>query len=288
MLDKFWESLGGDLAGEWLRRAFSPPFLFYLSGLGFYLLRHGWRPLWQGLIGLSTVEQIALLVVLLVGLILSALVSAQWRFTWLRWMEGYWPWPLRYLEPLFIAWQQKRLAHAERRLNQMPASLTPALARQRAELEVFQHYFPAKPHEIRPTRLGNILRAGETAPAEKYGLEAYVCWPRLWPLLPAPLREELGAVRGRLLTLAELWGIGLLSLVWLIWSWWALPLALMWMWATYRLALPVTMVYADLIESAFDLYRFALYDALNLPRPANGEQEAALGQALTEFLWRGT
>ena len=288
MLDKFWESLGGDLAGEWLRRAFSPPFLFYLSGLGFYLLHHDWRLLWQELIGLSAFEQIALLVLLLVGLILSALLSAQWRFTWLRWMEGYWPWPFRYLEPLFIAWQQKRLAEAERRLNQMPASLTPALARQRAGLEVFQHYFPAEPHEIRPTRLGNILRAAETAPAQKYGLEAYVCWPRLWPLLPAPLREDLSAVRGRLFTLAELWGMGLLSLVWLVWSWWALPLALVWMWAAYRLALPVTMVYADLIESAFDLYRFALYDALNCPRPVNGEQEAALGKAVTEFLWRGT
>lgn len=287
MLDKFWESLGGDLAGEWLRRAFSPPFLFYLSGLGFYLLRHGWRPLWEQLVNLSTVEQIALLVLLLMGLILSALISAQWRLTWLRWLEGYWPWPLRHLEPLFIAWQRKRLEAAERRLNQMSESQTPAQARQRAALELFQHYFPAEPHEIRPTRLGNILRAGETASAQKYGLEAYVCWPRLWPLLPAHLREDLSAVRNRLLTLAELWGMGLLSLVWVVWSWWALPLALLWMWLAYLLALPVAMTYADLIESAFDLYRFSLYDALGWPRPANSDEEAAKGQALTEFLWRG-
>lgn len=288
MLDKFWESLGGDLAGEWLRRAFSPPFLFYLSGLGFYLLRHGWRPLWERLVNLSPVEQIALLVLLLIGLILSALISAQWRLTWLRWLEGYWPWPLRHLEPLFIAWQRKRLEAAERRLNQMPQTMTPALARQRAALELFQHYFPAEPHEIRPTRLGNILRAGETAPAQKYGLDAYVCWPRLWPLLPAHLREDLSAVRSRLLTLAELWGMGLLSLVWVAWSWWALPLAVLWMWLAYRLALPVAMTYADLIESAFDLYRLSLYDAVGWSRPGKAEDEIAQGQALTEFLWRGT
>lgn len=288
MLDKFWESLSSDLAGEWLRRAFSPPFLFYLSGLGFYALRHGWQPLWRQLVSLSGAEQVALFVLLLIGLILSALLSAQWRFAFLRWMEGYWPWPLSLLEPLFSAWQRRRLEQAERRWNDILRCKRPTDARQRAALEVFIHYFPAEPHEIRPTRLGNILRAGETAPAQKYGLDAYVCWPRLWPLLPAHLRDDLSAVRSRLLTLAELWGMGLLSLVWVIWSWWALPLALVWMWIAYRLALSVAMVYADLIESAFDLYRFTLYDALGYPRPTSRKQEIALGQALTEFLWRGT
>ncbi|HXF86234.1 MAG TPA: hypothetical protein VNK49_12680 [Anaerolineales bacterium] len=288
MLDKFWESLGGDLAGEWLRRAFSPPFLFYLSGLGFYVLRHGWQPLWQQLLSWSVVEQVALLILLLIVLILSALLSAQARFVFLRWMEGYWPWPLRYLEPLFITWQQKRLQAAEQRLNQMSNSLTPTLARQRAGLEIFQRYFPSEMHEICPTRLGNILRAGETAPAQKYGLDAYVCWPRLWPLLPDSLRNDLTAVRSRLFTLAEFWGMGLLSLIWAVWSWWALPLGLLWMWTAYRLALPVAMAYADLLESAFDLYRLSLYDALGWSRPQKDEDEIAQGRALTEFLWRGT
>ncbi|MCS7011196.1 MAG: hypothetical protein N2049_03570 [Anaerolineales bacterium] len=288
MLDKFWESLGGDLAGEWLRRAFSPPFLFYLSGLGFYLLRHGWQPLWAQLLSLSPVEQVTLLVLLLVGLILSALLSAQWRFSLLRWMEGYWPWPLRYLEGFWIARQARHLEKAEKRLNAIPEQASPTLTRQRAALEVFIHYFPADPSEIRPTRLGNILRAGETAPMQKYGLDAYVCWPRLWPLLPGHLRDDLSAVRNRLLTLAELWGMGLLSLIWVIWSWWALPLALLWMWIASQLAFSAAMVYADLIESAFDLYRFSLYDALGWPRPAGSEDETAYGQTLTEFLWRGT
>jgi len=288
MLDKFWESLGGDLAGEWLRRAFSPPFLFYLSGLGFYILRYGWQPLWQQLLSRSVVEQIALLVLLLIGLILSALLSAQWRFSFLRWMEGYWPWPLLSLEPLFIAWQQKRLQAAEQRLNRLPDTQTAALTRQRAALEVFQHYFPSEIHEICPTRLGNILRAGETAPAQKYGLDACVCWPRLWPLLPESLRDDLTAVRSRLLTLAELWGMGLLSLVWVVWVVVGAALALLWMWMAYHLALPVAMAYADLIESAFDLYRLSLYDALGWSRPQKDEDEIAQGRALTEFLWRGT
>ncbi|PWH18340.1 MAG: hypothetical protein DDG60_00680 [Anaerolineae bacterium] len=287
MLDKFWESLGGELAGEWLRHAFSPPFLFYLVGLGFYVLRHDWQTLRSAVMGLTVVEQIALLILLLIGLILSALLSAQWRFALLRWLEGYWPWPLRYLEKPFCAWQKHRLVRAEAQLNALLAR--PSTNRHsRAALEVFTHYFPDDSAEIRSTHLGNILRAGETAPTQKYGLDAVACWPRLWPLLPAHVREDLSSVRSRLLTLAEVWGVGLLSVVWVIWSWWALPLALAWMWLTYQLMLPVAMTYADLIESAFDLYRFSLYDALGWPRPTDSQSEPEQGKALTEFLWRGT
>ncbi len=290
MIDKFWESLGGDLAGEWLRHAFSPPFLFYLSGLGFYILRHGWRSPWNWLLGLETVEQIVLLILVLTGLVLSALLSARWRFTLLRWMEGYWPWPLRWLEQPLIQRRRVQLEIQERRLNAMLASEThdPRALRHRAELEAFVHYHPADAAEIRPTRLGNILRAGETAPKEKYGLDANVCWPRLWTLLPAHLRDDLSAVRTRLLTLAEIWGMGMLSLIWVVWSPWALVLAAVWMWAVYQLALPVAMSYADLIESAFDLHRSTLYDALHWPRPKDSKNEASEGQKLTEFLWRGT
>ncbi|MCS7249187.1 MAG: hypothetical protein NZ840_13245 [Anaerolineales bacterium] len=288
MLDKFWESLGGELAGEWLRRAFSPPFLFYLSGLGFYTLRHGWQPLWNWLRGLQLLEQVALLLGVLLGLILSALLTAQWRSTVLRWLEGYWFWPLRWLEKPCIAWQARRLRQAEIRLNALFEASSPGVARQRAELELFVHYFPGDPAELRPTRLGNILRAGETAAAQKYGLEAYACWPRLWQLLPAHLREDLTAVRSRLLTLAELWGMGLLSLVWTVWSGWALPFALLWMGVSYWRMLPVAMVYADLIESAFDLYRLRLYEAVGWQCPPDSQREPAYGAALSEFLWRGT
>ncbi len=290
MMDKFWESLGSDLAGEWLRRAFSPPFLFWLSGLLFYVLRYGWQELWHRLIGLQTVEQIALLILLLLGLILSSLLTARWRFTLLRWLEGYWPRPLRRLEPHFSARQSRKLEKAEYRLNELlhKPELSPEETRRRAELELFVHYYPADPAQIRPTQLGNILRAGETASAQKYGLDALVCWPRLWPLLPETLRADLITVRTQLLNLAEIWGMGFLSFVWIVWSPWAVVLAALWTWSVYRMMLPVAMSYADMIESAFDLYRFRLYEALHWPLPEAGKDESAHGQALTEFLWRGT
>ncbi len=56
----------------------------------------------------------------------------------------------------------------------------------------------------------------------------------------------------------------------------------------YRLVLPVALAYADLVESAFALYRCQLYTAVGWPPPRAGREESATGQRLTEFLWRGT
>jgi hypothetical protein len=58
--------------------------------------------------------------------------------------------------------------------------------------------------------------------------------------------------------------------------------------ATYSMAQYSAMAYGDLLESAFDLHRLSLYDAVGWPRPADSEHEKALGAQLTEFLWRGT
>ena len=60
------------------------------------------------------------------------------------------------------------------------------------------------------------------------------------------------------------------------------------LWLAYVLILQAAMAYADLLESAFDLYRWELYKAARWPLPeASGEAEIAAGQRLTEFLWRG-
>jgi hypothetical protein len=47
-------------------------------------------------------------------------------------------------------------------------------------------------------------------------------------------------------------------------------------------------LYGDLIESAFDLYRFSLYQSLRFPLPKTIAEEEALGLKVTEYLYRGT
>ena len=40
MLDKFWESIGSNLAERWLEYIFGPAFLFWAAGLGIYVWQH--------------------------------------------------------------------------------------------------------------------------------------------------------------------------------------------------------------------------------------------------------
>ena len=49
-----------------------------------------------------------------------------------------------------------------------------------------------------PTRLGNILRAAESYPHDRYGADAVLTWPRLFPLLPDRLTASLTAARAEI------------------------------------------------------------------------------------------
>jgi hypothetical protein len=57
-------------------------------------------------------------------------------------------------------------------------------------------------------------------------------------------------------------------------------------WA-YRWALSAAEVYGDLLEAAFDLHRFALYEALHFPSPKDTSEERQKGQQLTAYLFYG-
>jgi hypothetical protein len=291
MLDKFWGSLGEDLASEWLKHVFSPAFLFWAGGLGMYVVKHGWQTSWGWLSGLQLVEQVALLIIALVVLVLSSLVMRHLHFNILRLLEGYWPWPFRWLADSVATWKNRRFEKHERQWNELKNredTLSRREARQLANLELRGHNFPSNPNDVMPTALGNILSAAETAPSHKYGLDAFVCWPRLWLLLPDNAREDMSTARQELITLVQVWAWGLLFIVWIVWSKWAIVIAALWLWLAYALTLRSAMGYADLLESTFDLYRLELYKATQWPPPeTSGEAEIATGQRLTEFLWRG-
>ena len=138
--------------------------------------------------------------------------------------------------------------------------------------------------------LGNILRASEDRCALKYGLDAIICWPRLWLVLPEEVKTELSAARSGLNLNARLWLWRVLFLLWapIFGVWWPLPLGVGAAWLAQRWMVQAAQVYEDLVESAFDLYRFALYGALHWPLPTNPAEERALGQGLTEYLWHGS
>lgn len=291
MLDKFWESLGEDLAGEWLKHVFSPAFLFWAGGLGMYALQYSSLFLWKWYTGLQLFQQTSLLILTLLVLILSSLLMQRLRFNILRLLEGYWPWPFGGLANRLADLQNLFFDRREKRWNNLKSrekTLTFSETRKMAELDLNNHYYPTNPKNVQPTALGNILRFAETTSIDKYGLDAFICWPRLWLLLPDNAREDLSAARQGLMTFVELWAWGLLFLVWSRWSLWAIPIAAVWLWLAYAMILQAAMAYADLLEAAFDLYRWELYKAAHWPLPdVSGEAETASGQRLTEFLWRG-
>ncbi|GHG83667.1 hypothetical protein [Streptomyces griseocarneus] len=150
--------------------------------------------------------------------------------------------------------------------------------------------YPTHPGHLLPTRLGNILRAGETKVRDKYGLDAVHCWPTLWLLLPEQTRQEVGAARTALDTAAAWWLWAALLAVWAPISPWVLLVAAAGIVLAYSSLLTRAAHYTELLVATFDVHRallYDLYDCATWARPGLGTDERAWGEALTAALWRG-
>ena len=293
MLSKFLEQLGGKLAEQWAATILTPAFLFWLGGGGAWIWRYGWKSSESWIVGMSTILKVALVVGGLAGLMLSALGAQKVASRVLRILEGYWRPQMEWLRRRMVRRQNRRAAALGRRFQELED-------KRRAEglsfLEECEHTdldrnlrrTPSAADGKMATRLGNTLRASEQWSVNKYGLDAAVCLPRLWLLLPAEAKKDLTEVRAGLEAGAVAWFWSVIFLVWTIWAWWAMPLALLAAFLAYRWILSAGEVYGDLLESAFDVHRMKLYEALRWPVPANAAAELQAGQRLTEYLWRGS
>ena len=293
MLTSFWESVGEGISERGLGYLFGPAFLFWAGGLLLWLGPQGLPRAWQRLAALPTVTQSALLIASLLVLAGSARLMDALSLPLLRLLEGYWPPPLDHLAAACVALRRKAVARRKHRwsalmLKQDEAGLTWREARELARLEAWRLHTPRDAADVMPTRLGDILRAAETRPRQRYGLDPVLLWPRLWPLLPEALRHDLDAARARMNAQAVAWGWGLLFAVWAWVSPWALAVAVVWMAVAYDLLVQSALPFADLLLAAFDTHRWRLYEALRWPPPAeSGAPEIAAGQALTRFVQRG-
>ena len=293
MLDKFWETIGTNLAGRWLDYIFGPAFLFWAGGIGLYAWQTGWQKLLANVQALSQFQQVSWIILGLLILIFSSMLVQALRFPILRMLEGYWPRPLNYLSLRLIARRRRTFEKKYEELRclkdlEEKKQLDDSQYRKLSELEDWVHWYPARARDLLPTRLGNILCARERSPQRKYGLDALICWPRLWPLLPETVRTDLTGARFSLDRMVEFFFWGLLFLLWAPLTLWAVPIGALWMALAYGMAGQAAMTYGELLEAAFDLHRLSLYDAIGWPRPAAISDEKALGRQLTEFLWRGT
>jgi hypothetical protein len=294
MLPKFLESLGENIAKEWLGKVLFPALVFWLGGLLAVCSnpKFGWKVV-EPFVGdgknVATFPLNQLILGLLV-IAVSAAIVQRLELAVLRCLEGYWVpllnpvrrWLVGRIETVGSKAKQER-----QQLFDRYASLTSEEMDKLVRLDWQRKQMPKQSDRLMPTRLGNILRAAERRPLEKYGLETVICFPRLWLLLPAEVKVELGEARSRLNSMVRIWMWSVLFLAWGYYSLWAIPAGLGAAWFAYDWMLDAAAVYGDLLESVFDLYRTLLYKSLRLPLPKNPTEELLSGKALTDYLWRG-
>lgn len=143
--------------------------------------------------------------------------------------------------------------------------------------------------DIMPTKLGNVLRVAECKPSEKYGLDAVVCWSRLWLLLPDTAKKDLKSTRDELNSAVRLWLWSVLFTIWFFFgAWWAVPIGIISAcFAYYCWAIPAARSYGALVEAVFDLYRHLLYQSLRWNLPSEPSVERRVGNELTLYLLQG-
>ena len=330
MTAKVLDSFGSKLAEQWVATLLTPAFVFWLGGFAIILQRWGWQPIVTAFTRYPEPLQIALLVGGICIIAASAFVVQRFDFATLRFLEGYGPlwlsplrqWRIRHyrdrkakltqqsqtlraiedqqtakfqaLKSAIATQSAAALSEAERhqyrQLNEQ--LLTPTqqetLVRLRQELRTL----PATNTDLMPTRLGNLLRATERKPLEKYGLDAVICWSRLWMLLPDAVKKDLQEARADLNTAARVWLWSLLFCGWAlvgesIWATWPLLVGLLSAWFAYDWAIAAASTYGELIEAAFDLHRHLLYQSLRWYLPPDPAVEKRVGADLTQYLRRG-
>jgi hypothetical protein len=210
------------------------------------------------------------------------------QLTWLtKQFEGYWEWPLG------DRLRQWRTRHYERVLRALDVN-------QDADYERIYYAYPLpnETDQLMPTRLGNILKNAELYPLQRYEADAVLLWPRLYAVLPDSFTAALGETKASMelmLVISALSGLfavtaGLGLLIaggpwWLFLACFLGGLALARL--AYGSALQAAVPYAQLIKSAFDLYRGDLVDKLGYERPKSLEAETAFWDNLGKLIYRG-
>jgi len=165
-----------------------------------------------------------------------------------------------------------------------PALTGRALARARAAARRARRRHLARPTQPprRPTRIAEVFSATSLRAKDRYGLDLDLAWPRMWTVLPEPLRTDFTAASDTFAATARLMAWALLYAALGIVFWPAAPLGLViGVTATVR-ARAAAALLADLIDTAVDLHLTDLADALHVPteKPPDRATGEAIGRRL--------
>jgi hypothetical protein len=302
MLGAMWSGLGGRVADKWGELLLSPGLAFWLGGViswvyangGFFGSQNGWQKLleqWDRVAPADqSITQVAVVLLLLLLVATSAQLINSLSVPVLRLLEGYWPSWINPLRRALVAYRRRRIDRDTTRWRELYLrrdSLTPAESAAYVRLNARRADLPPDPGDSMPTALGDLLRAIETRPRHRYGLDAVICFPRLWMLLPDPARTDMAAARSGLDPPVRLWLWSLLFVIWAPLAWWAVVVAIVGMTVAYRLECAAAREYGQLLQAAFDLFRSRLYEAVGVVMPGDPNVERRAGNELTTLLERG-
>ncbi len=294
MPEKFWQQIGTSLANQWMARVLAPAFVFWAGGLLALGSRVGYDTLLEWWQTLTSFEQGVILFLSLLLVSFSAVIVEWGQEPALRLLEGYWPYPFtglrfalaqrfyaRRIQKLEEEWQVLAL-----KCEGHPKALSPRERARYRQLDHLRLRLPSDPNLVMPTLIGNLQRATEEYAQVRYGLDAMVCWPRLWMLLPKEVQQDVTTARERLYATTRLYVWSALFIAWAPLAWWATVAGLGGIRLAYAGMVSAAMNYGEFVRAAFDLYRHKLYDQLGWPRPPL-EDEPGYGEQLTCYLARG-
>ncbi len=191
-----------------------------------------------------------------------------------------------------------------------------------AQLQSAEVLRPFEDNDLLPTRLGNVFRASEYYPSEKYHLEGISIFPKLFHVLPQPFLDNLEEFNNRFIFLLNsslltyLLGIasvfvGLLGLILSTYRplnqnvlaffdydrglntappFFHLSIGIAFFiigYIIYRISIHAAVELNLHFRSGYDLYRFELLKKLNHPIPKTLKDERKYWKKLSEFFVAG-
>lgn len=277
MITEAIQQLAGLFSRRFFFNALLPTFVFTTVTTGVVALGGANGPdvvVWWGRLDLLTRILMALMYLALVYF-LSAAVASQWRAI-VRVFEGY---PL-----LRAAERWPRLLGQQWHLDRMadltsPEKGDPSAAYYRYPLGVGRY--------ILPTRLGNILLAGERYASTRYGVDTIYFWPRLYPLLPAEFQQDFAlaviqyqfplVVAFEALVATAICSVTLVAAHVAVWVFLGVLVGgTAIAYAAYVLSLSSAIEMAEQQRTAFDLYRDRLLAAWPAVRDVTDQEQAFL------------
>lgn len=285
MTEQIYDRLNSFFERRFLKNAFLPVALF-IPAIVAPILLQGDRlsrliKAWDGLPTSS--KLLAVVGYLALGWFCAAIVASQWGNI-IRLFEGYPLMELPWLYNLGRLWHQERLAQ----LVEIDT----------ARSGFVQHWAYPQMDDVLPTRLGNVLRAGEAEAKYRYGADLIILWPLLYHVLPRAAIDDIADARATVefLLVLSLWCCGFSvanPLLAIALSGSLVIAALMFVggmtlaYLAYLAAIAATSEYSAFLWSTFELHRFVLLAQLRIRIPDEFAKEQQIWKNLCEFVLKG-